>query len=99
MNIYVIPKDFYEIPPMICGFNYTIQSLILSESAVFNVMLFDQFSNILKIDTITISGDDYTKWGNDDNYIVEFICKNFDLTPAKREKTTELTPVIDTPGE
>jgi hypothetical protein len=45
----VIPKPFYETQPMICGFNYTIRSLVLSESVSFNVILFDQFNKKLDI--------------------------------------------------
>ena len=77
----VIPKPFYEIQPMICGFNYRVRSLVLSESVSFSVILYDQFNKTLNIQTITINGEDYNNWGNDDTYIIKFICNKLGLTP------------------
>jgi hypothetical protein len=104
----VIPKPFYEIQPMICGFNYKVRSLLLSESVSFSVILYDQFNKTLNIQTITINGEDYNNWGNDDTYIIDFICKKLRLirnttnmmapnvTPQIEIPVVE-TPVVETP--
>ena len=56
-----------------------IMKIDLYKSVTLSVSL---LTNNMNIDNklITISGDDYTKWGNDDNYIINFVLNNLGLT-------------------
>jgi hypothetical protein len=80
-NINVEPKDI--ITTQTCtSANITIMRLEFGKSAVFNVMLFDNNRQLIKAESIEVSGDDYNAWSNDDSYIVSFILAKYGLTPA-----------------
>jgi hypothetical protein len=66
-----------------CKFSYTksnivekikieISNLILFESCLFRVILFDVENNIIDIKFITLEGEEYLHWNNDD-YITDYI--------------------------
>lgn len=50
-------------------------NVVLDEKAVINVLLYEDGSEFTPIDVkvITIEGDAYKKWGNDDNYIKNIV--------------------------
>jgi hypothetical protein len=56
-----------------------IMKIELYKSITLSVSL---LTNNINIDNkiITISGKDYNNWGNDDNYIVNFVLNNLGLT-------------------
>lgn len=48
--------------------------LKLNQSANIIILLYPvNPEHIVECRTITLEGDDYNSWGNDDNYIIEFI--------------------------
>ena len=93
MSIDIVPVPFYNYTPMICSFNYSVDRLILSQSISFNVLLIDQYKNILQIQKVILEGDDYKQWGNDDTYIVNYICDKLNLTTLIKLHNT--SPVVD----
>jgi len=56
-----------------------IMKIELYKSITLSVSL---LTNNINIDNkiITISGTDYNNWGNDDNYIINFVLNNLGLT-------------------
>lgn len=54
-------------------FSATITSLIFNTSATFRVHLFDADDKVIDNSIITLEGEDYLNWSNDDNYVVTYI--------------------------
>jgi len=79
MSISVIPTPLIEDPPIIYGFNYDVYEFVLGKKITFNVIIVDQNGTPLRVNQVTLSGDDYTAWGQDDMYVVEYICKTLGL--------------------
>lgn len=73
----------YNAPPRyINSFTYTVRSFELSVQITFSVFLYDQNGQYLDNSNITLTGDDYAAWGNDDNYIKIYIANSLGLTLA-----------------
>ena len=82
MSVPVVPTPLVTSTPTIYGFNYTVQSFQLNTQITFNVILVDENSSPLKVSQVCISGDDYQAWGNNDSYVVDYICTALGLTLA-----------------
>ena len=64
-----------SIPQPDLSFNNMTVSVIninLGISATFNVLLFN-YTEMVSTRTYTMSGEDYTNWGNDDQYVYDWI--------------------------
>ena len=98
MNIQVNPKPFIKEPPVICSFNYFVNSIIFNTSITFNVVLLDANKNDIKFTQIALSGDDYANWGINDDYVIDYICKQLDLTRLTNDNenpvVVEENPVV-----
>ncbi len=56
--------------------------------ATIEIQLFDESNNIAGVEFLTLTGDDYKNWGNDDGYIVEMVYQKFGFnkpTPTPSE--------------
>ena len=61
-------------------FSLDISMLTLNQSATFRATLYDVEDKVIDAINVTIEGDDYTKWSNNDDYVVEFISKKLGFT-------------------
>lgn len=63
-------------------YSFDIQSIEISlfNSAKIRVTLLNEQGNIVDVSIVLLQGDDYTNWGNDDNYIVNFVAKQLGFT-------------------
>ncbi len=52
----------------------------LGESARFMVKLLDENENLVGIERVEISGTDYSNWGSDDQYVIDYILNALGLT-------------------
>jgi hypothetical protein len=52
----------------------------LNQSAVISVTLFTDTGKAATNTLLTMSGSDYTKWGNDDTYINKFVSAQLNIT-------------------
>ena len=93
-TINVVPSILQENPPMVFKINYSVNSFIFKTIISFNVILLDDNNNIFSVKLITLEGEDYKKWGNDDNYVIEYICKKLNLSP---KLDPAVVPVVETP--
>lgn len=48
-------------------------NLTLFQSCVFSVSLLDANNNVVKVHILDMTGDDYTNWGGDDSYVVNWV--------------------------
>lgn len=77
--VQVEPKDFVQTQTC-TSVSVRVVDVELNVSASLNITLLDANNNIIKMDRITVSGADYTAWGTDDNYIVNYVLALYGLT-------------------
>jgi len=51
----------------------SVIKLVLFQSVDILVQYFDENDNIVENEYLTISGQDYSSWSSDDNYILEYV--------------------------
>ncbi len=56
---------------VINSFSVTVNNVILSTSANLEIKLFNN-NSLIDIKIVTISGEDYTNWGSNDQYIINY---------------------------
>ena len=91
-TIQVVPTDFV-VPITHFKIDWYF-NLNLNVSATFTVFVFNN-SQQLYSKQIVLLGDDYKKWGNDDNYLTNFVAKQLGL---KIQETTGVTGSSDATG-
>lgn len=86
----VQPKDYIT--------TYTAQTvelrvteLIINSSVSVNVLIKDRNDSIFQVQNVTLSGEEYNNWGNNDTYLVNTVLSKLGLTPVD---TTKYTPDI-----
>ena len=99
MSVQIVPTPLTTVVPIVYGFTYTVNTFQLNSFISFNVILNDQNGTPLSVKQVTISGNDYANWGNNDAYVIEFICNSLGLTPLPEPTPVEPTPVEPTPVE
>ena len=57
----------------------SIVELILFKSVKVRVVLFDDNKNIINSNILTLTGQDYLNWKDDDNYIVDYVKTNINI--------------------
>ena len=93
MSIVPIISNNYNVP--IDGFrlDYVFQ-MQLGVSATFTVFLTHKGQQMHSTQ-ITMSGDDYKKWGNDDEYVQQYVAKQLGFTIApKPDPIAESLPIV-----
>lgn len=60
-----------------------IIDLIFNVSARFRVMLFDSLQQLIKSITVLIDGDDYKRWGNNDDVVLDIVLDKLELSLPK----------------
>ena len=71
----------------IASFSVRVQQLELFKSVSVIALLFDDNRNIVETKYITISGEDYLGWNNDDKYILNYVANYCGLTLAPPESS------------
>ena len=68
----------------VSGFRVSISNLELFTSVSLRVELIGELGNLLDIRYVNITGDDYQKWNNDDQYIINTVAQRlgFVLAPT-----------------
>jgi len=88
--------------------SYKIDRIEISlfKSAIITVVLLDSAGSILDVKFINMTGEDYSKWDADDNYVVEFINNSLGFsslpvveTPSETVVETPSETVVETPSE
>jgi hypothetical protein len=66
----------------------SIDSLILYKSVSFTVYLMSSEYTIVDNKTFTLTDNEYTNWGNNDDYIVNYVLNQFGLTQIITSEST-----------
>jgi hypothetical protein len=79
-------STLYDIEPItktkvniISKIEISIIELILFKSVKVRVVLFDENRNIINSNILTLTGQDYLNWKDDDNYIVDYVKTNINI--------------------
>ncbi len=65
-----------KLPPQtVVGFDYRINEIKLFEYLDLTVYLLDSRGQILDNKILKLENEDYQKWSNDDNYVIQWIKK------------------------
>lgn len=76
----------YDIEPItktkvniVSKIEISIIELLLFKSVKVRVVLFDDNKNIINSNILTLTGQDYLNWKDDDNYIVDYVKTNINI--------------------
>lgn len=64
----------------ITRFTLDISKMTLNLSASFRVSLFDSDDKYIDATNVTLEGQDYLDWGNDDQYVIDFVARQLGFT-------------------
>jgi len=68
--------------------------VMLNESASFEVWMFSPENEIIGVESVTIQGDEYSAWGNDDEYIYSIVLQKLGMT-EKQDPAPDPDPTPD----
>jgi hypothetical protein len=75
----IVPVD-KTTTKTITKFTLDISKMTLNESATFRVSLFDANNNYIDATNVTLEGQAYLDWGNDDTYIINYVATELGFT-------------------
>lgn len=77
---------FVDVQPKEIIKSYTVERLDISisdmklnESVILNVLLITGDNELLESVNLTLTGEDYNNWSNDDNYIVDIVLEKLNM--------------------
>jgi len=77
----VKPSPVIQDPKYITHFNYAIIDFDAFKEATFLCITSDDNGCQLSTHTVEVSGENYQNWGNDDAYIINYLCSKIGLSP------------------
>jgi len=69
--ISIVPSEMVTVTT-ITGFSYDVKELIPNTSATFRVVSYSD-NTPQKVNTVKLEGQAYTNWGNNDDYVAQYI--------------------------
>jgi hypothetical protein len=81
MNVDVVPSPYVRPSINITSIQVRVINLNLFQSVNVNVLLFSN-NDYVDSKSYLLEGDDYTNWGNDDNYIIDYVLDKLGLTQS-----------------
>jgi hypothetical protein len=79
-KINIVTKEDITVQE-ITAISIAVEDIILFTSAVIRVTSYNAAGNRIKFDRLTLSGDDYTNWSNNDQYIYNYVYTTMNITP------------------
>ena len=65
---------------VVVRFAMDITELVLNTSATFRVITYDIDGSSIDTTSILLAGEDYTAWGSDDEYVIQFVATKLGFT-------------------
>jgi hypothetical protein len=84
MRVDIQPKE-QIVRKTLNAINISVERVQLNVSASILVQVFDDAGELADYHTLSLSGDDYNQWAEDDQYIVNFVCEKLGFVPASGE--------------
>jgi hypothetical protein len=85
INVQVQDKPFIKTN-IINNIKISVNRLLLFKSVSIYVNLLEN-NKLIENKYYELTGDEYTAWGNDDNYIINYVLDKLDMTPASVKVT------------
>lgn len=86
------PKEVAVINK-ITSITIQVSSIVFNLSALLLVSLYDENDKYISTVNMELTGDDYTNWGNNDDYLLQYVSQKLNITPLPQE------PQLDIPQE
>ena len=67
---------------VITSFTVNVMRLELFQSVTVNAMLYGADGNFIEVKTLTLSGQDYLDWNNNDQYLIDKVAEKLGFTIA-----------------
>lgn len=83
MNSYSVnvePKEFVTVR-VANSVDMRIQNLVIGLSVEVSCLIKDENGNIFEVKNVTLSGEQYNNWGNNDVYLVTTVLNELGLIP------------------
>lgn len=78
-NFTILPKEIITTTT-ITKITITTHNIIINESVNLLVGYYDEKDNYVETIHLVLDGEDYKKWGTDDNYLLNWVCNKLNLT-------------------
>lgn len=95
----VIQPSTTTTTKIITSFTVNIVRLELFQSVTVNAMLFGIDNNFIDVKTITLSGQDYQNWDNNDQYLIDKVAEILGFTLNNVSEPTVPEPSVPEPSE
>ena len=81
---------------IITSFTVNVMRLELFKSVTVNAMMYGADNNFIEVKTITLSGQDYLDWNNNDQYLIDKVAEilGFTLAPTVVPEPVVPEPVV-----
>lgn len=60
-----------------------VSSIIFNTSAILLVSLYDNNDKYVSTVNLDLTGEDYTNWGNDDDYLLQYVSNKLNIVPIE----------------
>ena len=74
------PASFTFPIRIIYSFEIQVLHLVLFQSVTVMITLYDENNSPIDNKMITIDGDDYLNWSNNDNWLIDYVLNKLNLT-------------------
>ena len=81
----VQPKD-YIVTNTASTVEMRVTDLVINYSVTVNVLIKDANGSIFQVQNVTLSGEEYSNWGNSDTYLVDTVLAKLGLTPTDESR-------------
>jgi hypothetical protein len=61
------------------SFSVTIMHVVMFESVSLSIAFYDENNACIDRENITLTGADYSNWGTDDNYLVNYVAAKYGM--------------------
>jgi len=104
-NLNVVPFDETTVKT-VYSITINVNNVVLFQSAVITVVYYDVNSSFISLQSLELSGTDYTNWGSNDDYILNYVSTALNITILSNEsgkilvQTTQSVaapPVVEPP--
>lgn len=94
-KINIQPKEIAVINT-ITKITIQITNIIINKSVVLLVSFYDDKDKYISTLNLNLEGEDYSNWGNDDNYLINYVSNKLNIQPIPEP---EPEPLIEIPTE
>jgi len=84
-TVNVQPKD-YITTYTASSVDMRVTDLVINSSVTVNLLIKDANGSIFQVQNVTLSGEEYSNWGNNDTYLIDTVLSKLDLTPLDTNK-------------